>query len=137
MIGCFFRQAEVRMSDNHRENHQLLTWTKYPSNLSKPSHNAQTVFQSFQPATEMASYHSVTSASNIPYSHSKKCDVCQFVASSRGSLRVHMRTHTGEKPFHCPHCNLATNVRSNMRRHIRTVHPNEDCNIITSASLCV
>ena len=34
-----------------------------------------------------------------------KCDVGLKVFSSKKSLKVDYRTHTGEKPFACPICN--------------------------------
>ena len=30
-----------------------------------------------------------------------KCELCGFMSSYRGNMKVHMRTHTGKKPFNC------------------------------------
>lgn len=35
---------------------------------------------------------------------SNACSVCQRVFTTVGNLRAHMRTHTGERRFACPHC---------------------------------
>jgi uncharacterized Zn-finger protein len=50
--------------------------------------------------------------------------VCNKAFSRPSSLRIHSHSHTGEKPFQCPHkgCGKAFSVRSNMKRHERGCH---------------
>lgn len=52
------------------------------------------------------------------------CQICSKAFSRPSSLRIHSHSHTGEKPFLCPHkgCGKAFSVRSNMKRHERGCH---------------
>ncbi|KAK6333601.1 hypothetical protein TWF718_011404 [Orbilia javanica] len=52
------------------------------------------------------------------------CSQCTKTFSRPSSLRIHSHSHTGEKPFICPHsgCGKAFSVRSNMKRHERGCH---------------
>ncbi|CAO3600550.1 unnamed protein product [Absidia cylindrospora] len=49
------------------------------------------------------------------------CPHCTKSFSRPSSLRTHIFSHSGEKPFACPYhgCNRSFSVQSNMRRHIR------------------
>ncbi|XP_041710444.1 zinc finger protein 513 [Coregonus clupeaformis] len=48
------------------------------------------------------------------------CSLCSFSSRYSNHLKRHMRTHDGEKPYHCPHCPYASTQRVNMQRHTRT-----------------
>ena len=46
------------------------------------------------------------------------CDICGWVTMEcRSALEVHMRKHTGEKPFKCGQCSHASAKKSNLLRH--------------------
>ncbi|CAF4755272.1 unnamed protein product [Pieris macdunnoughi] len=53
---------------------------------------------------------------------SKKCEQCNKNFPSHASMLIHLRTHTGERPFVCGLCNKGFNVKSNLLRHLRTLH---------------
>ena len=70
-------------------------------------------------------YISPQSAASFPQSQDRYiCQTCNKAFSRPSSLRIHSHSHTGEKPFKCPHpgCGKAFSVRSNMKRHERGCH---------------
>lgn len=43
------------------------------------------------------------------------CHLCQKNFSSTSSLQIHMRTHTGERPFVCSVCQKAFTTKGNLK----------------------
>ena len=70
-------------------------------------------------------YISQSSQASFPQSQDRYiCQTCNKAFSRPSSLKIHSHSHTGEKPFKCPHtaCGKAFSVRSNMKRHERGCH---------------
>ncbi|KAK3498310.1 hypothetical protein B0T13DRAFT_258236 [Neurospora crassa] len=76
-------------------------------------------------------YIAPSSTASFPQSQDRYiCQTCNKAFSRPSSLRIHSHSHTGEKPFKCPHagCGKAFSVRSNMKRHERGCHSFESSN---------
>ncbi|KAI8096617.1 uncharacterized protein BX664DRAFT_324417 [Halteromyces radiatus] len=92
--------------------------------MSKISTQQQQQQQHYHAHTPVSSSISISSA-HLPVSHQQRhryhCPHCNKTFSRPSSLRIHIYSHTGEKPHVCPYfnCGRRFSVQSNMRRHIR------------------
>ncbi|KAM6131428.1 zinc finger protein 408 [Pterocles gutturalis] len=48
-----------------------------------------------------------------------QCAICGHHLATPGSLRNHVRLHTGKRPYACPYCGKDFRQQSNLREHLR------------------
>ncbi|KAG7098795.1 hypothetical protein E1B28_000700 [Marasmius oreades] len=66
---------------------------------------------------------------SLPAGSKYECGYCGKGFNRPSSLKIHLNSHTGEKPFRCPveSCGRSFSVLSNMRRHARVhTQPSKD-----------
>lgn len=51
-----------------------------------------------------------------------QCDFCSKSFKRKETLNVHLRIHTGEKPFPCPRCEYASETKGNLKAHMWRKH---------------
>lgn len=49
---------------------------------------------------------------------SSMCILCKKMFASPSHLNIHMRVHTGDRPFACEVCDVKFNTKGNLKRHM-------------------
>ena len=52
--------------------------------------------------------------------HWGKCNQCEYASSHADSLRTHLKTHSGEKPWKCSQCDFASSYSHHLRLHLKS-----------------
>ncbi|NP_001165537.1 spalt-like transcription factor 4 S homeolog [Xenopus laevis] len=69
-------------------------------------------------------------------SETNECLICHRVLSCPSSLKMHYRTHTGERPFKCKICGRAFSTKSNLKTHYGVHRANTPLKLQHSCPIC-
>lgn len=65
-----------------------------------------------------------------------ECLICHRVLSCQSSLKMHYRTHTGERPFQCKICGRAFSTKGNLKTHLGVHQTNTAVKTQHSCPIC-
>ncbi|KAK2090694.1 hypothetical protein P7K49_031951 [Saguinus oedipus] len=64
---------------------------------------------------------------------SRECSYCRKFFHSNFYLNIHLRMHTGEKPYKCEFCDYGAAQKTSLRCHLERHHKEKQANVATEA----
>ncbi|XP_072519474.1 zinc finger protein 711 isoform X2 [Salminus brasiliensis] len=138
---CDFTTNKKVSFHNHLESHKLIIknekipeYTEYTRHYreASPLSPNKLILRDKEPKLHKCKYCEYETAEqgllnrHLLAVHSKNfahvCVECAKGFRHPSELKKHMRTHTGEKPYHCQHCDFRCADQSNLKTHIKSKH---------------
>ncbi|CAG4969616.1 unnamed protein product [Colias eurytheme] len=66
--------------------------------------------------------HKANTHDRLPKPKTKMCSICGKAFNTNRILQNHMRTHTGERPFHCEFCTASFSQKYTLTTHTKAIH---------------
>ncbi|ROT73138.1 putative myeloid zinc finger 1-like [Penaeus vannamei] len=69
-------------------------------------------------APDLSPFSTEPPAHHVPHS----CKFCGKLCDTPSQLAIHLRAHTGERPFCCPHCDYRATQKHHVKSHLQRRH---------------
>ncbi|XP_055508435.1 sal-like protein 4 [Leucoraja erinacea] len=113
-ISSYESNIEVKCT-NENGNAPILA-TSIMSDTSKPKLPFGNILDNSQ-ASETSKLQQLVENIDKTLTDPNECAVCHRILSCQSSLKMHYRTHTGERPFKCKVCGRAFSTKGNLKTH--------------------
>lgn len=68
---------------------------------------------------------SSVSSNPTPANFKHRCHLCGKIFGSDSAVQIHIRSHTGERPFRCKMCGNRFSTKGNLKVHFQRLHKNQ------------